>query len=222
MSEPAQTLDGMIRLYSGDYAAHSHEYAQILFGMSGCLELELEGRAARVDATTGLVVPAGYQHSYCSYSDSRVWVVDTALCRDLDKPRAFVLPHDWQPGMRAVEVLAGVNTSPRVLQRRGVNPLLLEAKVGEFLHEAWPMTRMAAFYALSVPQFHRRWKSLTGKTPQAWIRAQRLDQAQRLLQAGHCLESVASQVGYSSASALCYALQRDRGLGARELRGAAR
>ncbi|ASJ70917.1 helix-turn-helix domain-containing protein [Granulosicoccus antarcticus] len=222
MSESAQTLDGMVRLYSGDYAAHSHDYSQILFGMSGCLELQLEGRAARVDATTGLVVPAGYQHSYCSYSDSRVWVVDTALYRDLDKPRAFHLPLDWQPSSKAVEVLAGVNASPRVLQRRGVNPLLLEAKVGEFLHEAWPIARMAAFYALSVPQFHRRWKTLTGQTPQAWIRALRLDQAQSLLQAGHSLEAVASQVGYCSASALCYALQRDRGLGARELRSTAR
>ena len=80
---------------------------------------------------------------------------------------------------------------------------------------------MAAFFALSVPQFHRRWKELTGQTPQAWIRRARLDRAQDMLQLGQPLEVVATQVGYCSGSALCYALQRDRGVGARQLRKAA-
>ena len=222
MNEPALIADGTVRLYQGFYAAHSHEYSQILFGLEGCLELELEGRAARVDATTGLVVPAGYQHSYTSSDDSRVWVVDMTPCQGLEKLRAFQLPSNWKPSVYSAEVLLCVDEAPRVLQRRGVNTARLETRVLHSLHEAWPIARMAAFYALSPPQFHRRWKELTGATPQAWIRGKRLDQAQNLLQAGQSLEAVASKTGYCSASALCYALQRDRGAGARQLRKSAR
>lgn len=222
MNEPALIADGGVRRYRGFYAAHSHEYSQILFGLEGCLELDLEGRAARVDATTGLVVPAGYQHSYTSDEDSRVWVVDTTRFQGLEKPRAFQLPANWKPSMNTAEIVLCVDEAPRVLQRRGVNPVLLETRVLHSLHEAWPIARMAAFYTLSVPQFHRRWKALTGATPQAWIRGMRLDQAQNLLQAGQSLEAVASKTGYCSGSALCYALQRDRGAGARQLRQSAR
>lgn len=223
MNDSTQALDGTIRLYRGDYAAHSHTYSQLLFGISGCLELELEGRCALVDATTGLVVPAGFQHSYCCQADSRVWVVDTAICPDRDKPRAFRLPPAWQTdSSRMLAVWANVDASPRVLQRRGINPALLEAKVCETLDESWSISRMASFYVLSVPQFHRRWKKLTGQTPKSWIRSLRLNEAQCQLRAGQSLELVANRVGYCSASALCYALKRDRGFGARQLRMAAR
>ena len=52
----------------------------------------------------------------------------------------------------------------------------------------------------------------------AWLRALRLDEAQRLLRRGLTLEAVASRVGYASASALAHALRRDREVGARDLR----
>lgn len=77
---------------------------------------------------------------------------------------------------------------------------------------------MADVFALSVPQFHTRWHQLTGQTPRAWLRDRRLDEAQRLLRAGWLADAVAAQVGYSSASALLYALRRERSVGARALR----
>jgi AraC-like DNA-binding protein len=88
------------------------------------------------------------------------------------------------------------------------------------LHEDWSAERMAAQFALSVPQFHVRWRQLTGQTPQAWLRDRRLDAAERLLRAGWPGDTVAAQVGYASASALLHALRRERGVGARQLRRA--
>ncbi|MCL0127239.1 helix-turn-helix domain-containing protein, partial [Klebsiella pneumoniae] len=65
---------------------------------------------------------------------------------------------------------------------------------------------------------HARWLELTGRTPQQWLRQLRLDQAERLLARGRSLEASAADCGYASASALAYALRRDRGTGARALR----
>ena len=59
---------------------------------------------------------------------------------------------------------------------------------------------------------------LTGHTPQQWLRARRLDVAERAMARGQSLEATALRTGYASASALAYALRRERGLGARVLR----
>ena len=77
---------------------------------------------------------------------------------------------------------------------------------------------MAAVCALSVPQFSARWRELTGQSPQAWLRALRLNRAWQALQRGSLADDVAAQVGYASASALLFALRRERGLGARDAR----
>jgi AraC-like DNA-binding protein len=61
---------------------------------------------------------------------------------------------------------------------------------------------------------------LTGLTPQAWLRLRRLNEAERLLRAGWSGDAVATHVGYARASALLYALRRERGIGVRDLRRA--
>jgi len=122
--------------------------------------------------------------------------------------------HD--PGL--AQQLTGLLQAPRVLSRRALPAERLEQAVGAALHEDWPTARMAALYALSVPRFHARWQALTGRTPQAWLRDRRLDAAQRALARGQALETTALQVGYAHASALAYALRRERGTGARALR----
>jgi AraC-like DNA-binding protein len=80
---------------------------------------------------------------------------------------------------------------------------------------------MAAVVHLSVPRFHARFVELTGTTPAAYLRDKRLNAATRLIAThGFSLKAAAAQVGYGGASALAYALRRERGLGARLLRDA--
>ena len=71
---------------------------------------------------------------------------------------------------------------------------------------------------LSVAQFHARFVELTGETPQDWLRKLRLDAASQQLRQGAALEATALRCGYASASALAYALRRDRGLRSRQLK----
>lgn len=242
---------GSLRTYLGGHVPHAHSHAQVLLGVEGGLALEVDGRSAWVDATAGLVIPAGATHGFESRAGARVWVVDAPACLGLDRLRAFALPPGWasnpgcdsSPGqgtatdagtgtgtasstygqtgtsLSAAQVLDTLDQAARVQVRRPVEVARLQAAVADTLHQPWPVQRMAALYCLSVPRFQVRWQALTGLSPQAWLRDQRLDAAQRQLKAGWPLETVALQVGYRSASALLFALRRDRGQTTRNLRG---
>lgn len=253
MSPPSPALlthpQGSLRTYLGGHVPHAHSHAQVLLGVEGGLALEVDGRSAWVDATAGLVIPAGATHGFESRGGARVWVVDAPACLGLDRLRAFALPPGWaanpgcdsSPGqgtvtdagtgtasstygqtgtsLSAAQVLDTLDQAARVQVRRPVEVARLQAAVADTLHQPWPVQRMAALYCLSVPRFQVRWQALTGLSPQAWLRDQRLDAAQRQLKAGWPLETVALQVGYRSASALLFALRRDRGQTTRHLRG---
>ena len=209
-----------LRHYRGDHGRHAHAHAQLLFGIGGCLDVEVGGQLMRVDAVTGLIVPAGAWHGAASRDGADVWVVDAPAAREFDRVRPLALAGGRPDGMSTAQWLELARTARRAAPRRRLDTARLERAVADALHEDWPAARMAALFALSVPQFHARWRELTGLAPQAWLRERRLDEAQRLLRAGWPGDTVAAQVGYASASALLYALRRERGVGVRTLRGA--
>jgi AraC-like DNA-binding protein len=209
---------GELRRYRGDHGTHAHEHAQLLFGVTGSLDVEVSGHLMRIDASAGLIVPAGAVHGSAARHGAEVWVIDVPAAKDFDRVRPFALAAGWPQGLSTSQWLDRARAAPRVLPRRRLDTASLESAVATSLHEDWPAARMAAHFALSVPQFHARWRMLTGQTPQAWLRDRRLNEATRLLRAGWSGETVAAQVGYASASALLYALRRERGIGARDLR----
>ena len=138
----------------------------------------------------------------------------------MDRVRRFAVPPQAraEPPADAAAHLALLLQAPRVLARRGLDLDLLRAAVEGALHQGWPTARMAALFLLSPQRFHARLLELTGHTPQQWLRARRLDVAERALARGQSLEATALRTGYASASALAYALRRERGQGARVLR----
>lgn len=220
------TVDCSIRHYSGEHAAHVHDgHAQLLYALHGRMELEVDGHSRFVDTACGLLIPAGSRHGYWAAPGAQILVLDVATTgsSDLDKTRRFHVPPAARsaPQQLCPEArLALLLQSPALLARRRIDVPSVERSIRQHLHAAWPTARMAALTHLSPQRFHSRWQELTGATPQQWLRSLRLDEAERLLARGRSLDACAAACGYASASALAYALRRDRDTGARQLRQA--
>ncbi|MBD9461428.1 helix-turn-helix transcriptional regulator [Pseudomonas sp. Pdm06] len=65
-----------LRHYSHDLIVHSHDHAQLVFGLSGALDFEVEGRGSQVVQQSFVVVPAGAHHACGSPQGSRCLVLD--------------------------------------------------------------------------------------------------------------------------------------------------
>lgn len=209
------------RRYSGSFDAHAHQHAQVLVGLQGHLELEVEGHAAFVDAACGLIVPAGARHAYEAATPACVLVLDSPSRQGLERCRRFLPPPQWRAAPEALgagEVIEQLLDAPRVLERRAIRLDELDAAIDAELHAAWSTPRLAALCDLSAQRFHARFVELTGTTPMNHVRARRLAVAQQRLAAGWPLETTALHVGYASASALAYALRRELGVTSRALR----
>ena len=210
-----------VRSYSGEHQAHAHGHAQILFALQGRMELEVDGKASFVDSACGMVIPAGIDHGYLAQPKTQVFVIDAPIEQGLDRLRRFAVPPPLRfplSDLSAAAQMALVLQAPSLLQRRGLDLRQLQQQVLAALHEAWPTARLAALMHLSVAQFHVRFVELTGSTPQDWLRNLRLDAASQQLRQGAALEATALCCGYASASALAYALRRERGITSRQLR----
>jgi len=223
MSDRAVPLEPLlsIRSYSGEQTVHEHGYAQVLFAWRGRMDIEVGASADFSDSSCGLIIPAGVTHAYAASPDLRMVVMDVPMQRGLDRARRFAVTS----GVRALvghakpeDLLAAIVGAPRAGVRRGLALDRLRAELAAALHEPWTTARMAERCLLSPQRFHARLLELTGQSPQAWLRALRLDEAQRLLKRGLTLEAAAARVGYATASALAHALRRDRDVGARGLR----
>ena len=211
----------LVRRYCGDYPPHRHDHAQVLLGLHGSLQLEVNGRAAYVDASCGLVVPAGASHAYLADGAACVVVLDCEPGPSTERFRRFALPANWhrtRAGTDVAALLAGLDELPTVQARRRIDLQALARRVDADLVHPWTVADLAALCHLSPQRLRARFPELAGASPLAWLRQRRLDEAQRLLGLGWNLDATALRVGYASASALSHAMRRDRGTGARALR----
>ena len=218
-----------IRRYSGEAVCHAHDHAQIMFALQGRMELEVGGRSAFADTSCGMIVPAGVSHGFMASRDARMLVIDAPDQSGIDRIRRFAVTAAQRRlgealGARPDQTADGsallphILETPSILARRGIDLSRLNAALDTALYESWPTARMAVLFYLSAQRFHARLTELTGFAPQAYLRARRLDAAERLLRSGMPLETTALQTGYRTASALAFALRRDRQTGTRQIR----
>ncbi|WAC44844.1 AraC family transcriptional regulator [Pseudomonas sp. SL4(2022)] len=132
-----------LRHYSHELLSHSHDHAQLVFGLSGLLEFEVAGQGSQITRQTLAVVPSDAQHACGSKDGSHCLVLDVpderwlqqqlgrhldATRRLLDKPTAVSLtPAQSQ----LVSWLAASPINDPVIAQQGAALLLASLANGE-------------------------------------------------------------------------------------------
>jgi AraC-like DNA-binding protein len=225
-----QPLGLSLRDYGASRGSHAHDHFQVLIGLAGVLELEVEGRGARVGAGDARVVAPGDRHDFESRSGSRCLVLDTrqptwarcagrppadvarlqALAQYLATctrhPQTSVLALQQGPALLLEAWSAGALANGR--SRRSIDWTALAAWARSRWHEALSVADLASVACLSPGQFAERCRDEQGVSAMHWLRALRLAHARELRLAGVGVAETARRTGYRSPSALTAALRR--------------
>ena len=221
-----------LRRYGASPGSHAHPHYQVLWGWDGALELDVEGRGARMTAGLVAVIAPGARHDFwaarheraparCFVLDTtesaleplagRVWSTDPGLAhllRYFDSRGAEPLPP------AAIELLSASlwagREAARALPRAGrpIDWLGLQAWVDAHLDAPLDVAALAAQVHLSPSQFAARCVAERGLPPLAWLRARRLVAARRLRERGVPVAEAVARCGYRSPSALTAAMRR--------------
>ena len=224
-----------LRRYGASPGSHSHGHFQILLGLSGTLELEVEGCGVRVASGSGCVIAPGHRHDFESLHGSLCLVLDSvhpdwAQCagrRDTVAPPAqtLALAHYLASALQSGRPLAQAHgpallreawltgslapTSPTpAARRRRIDWAVLQQWAAQQWHNNLTVADLAMQVHLSPSQFAARCREDHGMGAMAWLRVQRLAQAQWLRGNGVAVAEVARRTGYRSPSALTAALRR--------------
>jgi AraC-like DNA-binding protein len=215
-----------LREYGASPGSHAHEHFQVLVGLKGVLELEVQGRGTRVAAGDAFLVAPGERHDFESRSGSTCLVLDSAhelwsRCATAPaRPQqvqalAGYLAHalsNAQPLAAlhgpALLLEAWAPREPATRVRRRIDWVALSAWVQASLHAPITVEELAQRVHMGASQFTLRCNEAQGMSPLQWLRAQRLARARQLRDAGLAVAEVARRTGYRSPSALTAALRR--------------
>jgi AraC-like DNA-binding protein len=215
-----------LRDYGSSRGSHSHAHFQVLVGLDGVLELEVEGRGQRLGAGGGIVIPPGDRHDFESRAGSCCLVLDTAdeawrrcasapACHEevaalahwlrLASQRRGAVPAQGADLLLAAWPLSIDNT---LRARRPIDWPELSQWLHARMHEPLTVADLAAHVHLSASQFAQRCLQANGMSAMAWLRRQRLQRARQLRAAGLGVAEAARRCGYRSPSALTAAMRR--------------
>jgi AraC-like DNA-binding protein len=227
MNTPQGSLS--LRQYGASHGSHAHPHFQILLGLDGVLELEVQGHGQRIGAGQGCVIAPGERHDFEARSGSRCLVLDTAQAgwahcpaQPAQAAQALALAHYLAQALQHPDSLAqhygplllldAWRVSGRALRRyeRPIHWDQLAGWVQQHLHEAVSVAQLAQQVCLSPSRFAERCRRETGLSPMQWLRSQRLALAMQLREGGLSVAETALRCGYQSPSALTAALRRLR------------
>jgi len=227
---PAQAPYGLsLRDYGPSRGSHAHDHFQVLVGLAGSLELEVEGRGARIGAGDAHVVVPGDRHDFESRGGSRCLILDThqpqwARCAErpaADASRLHALakylaqcaqhPHASALALQhgpALLLEAWGAAAPAHGRGRAIDWTALAAWARARWHEPLGVADLARVACLSPSQFAQRCRDEQRMSAMHWLRALRLAHARELRLAGVGVAETARRTGYRSPSALTAALRR--------------
>lgn len=217
-----------IRAYGPSPGSHAHDHFQILWGLEGALELEIDGKGTRVRAGEGLVIAPRERHDFESRAGSRCLILDSPdaawavrqrvprapqatdlLARFISEALAHELPID--PHHAALLLAQSWGPSPESGRvRREIDWTELAQWVQARLAKPLTAADLAAQVCLGESQFRARCVEALACSPMQWVRRLRVEEAQRLRTQGMSVAEAARRTGYDSPSALTAAMQRLR------------
>lgn len=218
-----------LRDYGASRGSHSHDHFQVLVGLAGVLDLEVEGRGARVGAGESHVVVPGDRHDFESRGGSQCLILDTqqpqwARCAGrppVDASRLHALAKylaqcAQHPQASALALQHGPSLlleawgaeAPAHGRGRAIDWIALGAWARARWHEPLGVADLARVACLSPGHFAQRCRDEQGMSAMHWLRTLRLAHARELRLAGVGVAETARRTGYRSPSALTAALRR--------------
>ncbi len=215
-----------LRHYGASHGSHAHDHFQVLIGLDGVLELEVEGRGRRIAAGDGCVIPPGERHDFGADGSSRCLVLDSTLSawqrhagQVMPSPQAHALAQCLAQSVTQDHTLATLYGPLLLLEAWHRTPTARSARrpVDWAALAAWAAARheapidvatLAARCCLSASQFNARCRDEMGTSAMQWLRDLRLAHARTLRAAGTSVAETARHTGYRSPSALTAALRR--------------
>jgi AraC-like DNA-binding protein len=226
---PSLALD--LRSYAGVPYAHDHPHHQVVLALEGQLEMEIGGRAGRVDGSRFALVPAGMLHAFTGVGRNRFVTLDIDTASDAEPARLLGTGKPFFSVSRAVEHLLGYVASRADTLGDDADhlaPLLASAlaetegdvrapqavlKATEYMRRAYarPITceDVAKAAGISTAHLHGLFKQWLGVTPGRTLSEIRLDRARdRLAGSAEPIVEIALGVGFSEQSAFTRAFRR--------------
>lgn len=220
------TTNWSVRTYGPSPGSHAHDHFQVLWGLEGSLELEVEGKGTMVGAGQGLVIAPGDKHDFESLHGSRCLILDSPdlgwssrerlpqfakasnlLAQYIAEAIEQKIPFDsGQAAFLLAQSWGAMSPITRV--RRDIDWQGLSLWVQDRLSQPLSVGDLAEKACLSESQFRARCLEALGCSPMQWLRRLRLEQAELLRRKGMSVAEVANQTGYDSPSALTAALRR--------------
>lgn len=215
-----------LRRYGAAPGSHAHEHFQVLVGLQGVLDLEVEGRGRRIGPGDGLLLAPGDRHDFESAAGSECLVLDTrvdlwSLCGAAPREPAQVgaLARYLAQSLLRQQPLATLHGPGLLLEawgpgaaarrpRRRIDWPALQAWAQARLEQPLAVADLAARVNLSPSQFALRCHEAYSLSAMQWVRQQRLARARQLRALGVPVAQVARRTGYRSPSALTAALRR--------------
>lgn len=202
------------RRYQRRPFGHAHDYHQLLFGVDGEIELEIDGHAYRVDGGHGLVIPAGEHHLCAGLGENLQLVADfpassvAVPARLMSRPRTFSMDGAFAARVRALATVPSSTpgTPPQYAWQQaaalsvGLSAMLglddrqvdaarfpvaaIDRYLRDNLSTPLRVDQLAARIGWGARRFHTLFCDAFGDTPHGYQTRLRLDQAVQWLMAG--------------------------------------
>ncbi|GGX48457.1 helix-turn-helix transcriptional regulator [Saccharospirillum salsuginis] len=212
--------------YADLCATDRHDFHQLLLGLEGCVDIEVEGRGGRIQSGGLCVIPAGAVHHYLGLGAGNrcltLNLADPMLSpeerRLFDRIRFSQLPAI--PSRLSVNDVLNDDLAEMLdLPRIRLNLARLSSRVMARLDERWPVTRLADTANVSERQLRRLLARDTGLTPGQWLTRLRVNVALRELRTtGHTITDIALDCGFQSPAHFSRCVRDRTGLSPRQWR----